>query len=104
MTVLVLVLESVLTRRGILFCCNWTSSEYNTGTMIMTIKGQNEEFFTTKEAAIYLHVAEDTVRTYCKRNLLQPYGKVGTSLLFTRTECDRYNREKRGPGKPPKKS
>ena len=70
--------------------------------MIMSIKGNKEEFFTTKEAAIFLGVAEDTVRTYCKRELLFPDRKLGNLLLFTKTECERYKREKRGPGKPAK--
>ncbi|XZE20893.1 helix-turn-helix domain-containing protein [Pirellulaceae bacterium SH449] len=72
--------------------------------MIMSIKGNNEEYFTTREAASYLGVAEDTVRTYCKRSLLSPARKLGNSLLFTRSECDRYQKERRSPGKPKKNS
>jgi DNA-binding transcriptional MerR regulator len=69
----------------------------------MTIKGNNEEYLTTAEAARYLDVAEDTVRTYCKRRLLFPDRKIGANLLFTKSECERYQRERRPRGKPPQK-
>ena len=57
------------------------------------------EVFTTREAANYLGYAEDTVRRYVYRSLIRAE-KFGNSLLITKAECDRFKREKRGPGNP----
>jgi excisionase family DNA binding protein len=70
--------------------------------MQVTIQGKKDEFFTTDEAASYLGFAQSTITQYVQRGLLKPAKRIGRSWLFTRSECDRYNEEKRSPGKPRK--
>jgi len=70
----------------------------------MPIQAKNQIYFTTPEAAQHMGVSEDTVRTYVKRKLLSPAKRIGRSHLFTKTECDRYTREKRKPGRQPEKN
>lgn len=55
--------------------------------------------YTTREAAKYLKLAEDTVRRYIYRGLISA-DKHGPVYLVTQEECDRYKREKRDPGRP----
>lgn len=55
--------------------------------------------FTTKEAADYLGFAEDTIRRYIYRGLMNAQ-KHGPVYLVTKRECDRYRREKRSRGRP----
>lgn len=57
-----------------------------------------ETIFTTKEAADYLDFAEDTVRKYIQRGLISAQ-KMGPIHVIRKSECDRYLREKRGPGR-----
>ena len=65
----------------------------------MAIQSRTETFFTTREAADYLGFAEDTVRRYIYRGLIQPHEKHGNSHVISKSECDRYAREKRSPGR-----
>jgi excisionase family DNA binding protein len=65
----------------------------------MSVATFQGEIFTTAEAADYLGFAEDTVRRYIYRGLINAT-KVGQQWLVTRRECDRYTREKRPPGNP----
>ena len=74
-----------------------TNTCYSSG-MRMPIQSNDETFFTTQEAAEYLGFAEDTVRRYVYRKLIQAK-KLGNMLLFSKEECDRYQREKRNPGR-----
>lgn len=53
-----------------------------------------ETIFSTREAAEYLELAEDTVRKYIKRGLIFA-DKCGPIYVVRKTECDRYDREKR---------
>jgi excisionase family DNA binding protein len=58
----------------------------------------SETIFTTTEAAVYLGFAEDTVRKYIQRGLINAE-KMGPIRIVRKSECDRYLREKRGPGR-----
>jgi excisionase family DNA binding protein len=70
--------------------------------MIMPLQ-QNEEFLTTREAAKSLGFAEDTVRRYINEGLIKAK-MFGNSWAVSRTEVERYRREKRPVGRPSKKS
>lgn len=58
-----------------------------------------QETMTTAEAAKYMGLALDTVRQYVHRGLISTT-KFGNLHVITKAECDRYLREKRGPGNP----
>jgi excisionase family DNA binding protein len=70
--------------------------------MIMSLQGESDVLFSTSEAASYLGLRETTIRTYVARGTLHPQ-KLGQTLAFPKSECERYLRENPGPGKPPKK-
>jgi excisionase family DNA binding protein len=70
--------------------------------MVMSLQGKNDVLFSTSEAASYLGLREATLRTYVARGKLHP-SKFGQTLVFPKSECERYIRENPGPGKPPKK-
>jgi excisionase family DNA binding protein len=69
--------------------------------MIVSLPAKNDVFFSTSEAASYLGFATDTVRRYVYRGLIDA-DRIGNSLVIRKSECDRYRREKRSPGKPKK--
>jgi excisionase family DNA binding protein len=54
---------------------------------------------TTTQAAKYLKLAPNTVFVYVQRGILKAR-KVGPINLISRTECDRYLRERRPRGNP----
>lgn len=58
----------------------------------------SETIYSTREAADYLGFAEDTVRKYIQRGLIFAE-KMGPIYVVRRSECDRYLREKRDPGR-----
>lgn len=58
----------------------------------------SETIFSTREAAEYLDFAEDTVRKYIQRGLISAE-KIGPLYIVRKSECDRYLREKRDPGR-----
>lgn len=60
---------------------------------------ENETVMTTAQAADYLGLAEDTVRKYIDRGLIKAT-KLGPINIVTKSECDRYRREKRPRGNP----
>ncbi len=60
---------------------------------------KSDTVMSTREAAKYLGLAENTVRLYLYRGLMKAT-KIGPVWCVTRSECDRYNREKRDPGRP----
>ena len=64
----------------------------------MPLQIKNESFFTTSEAAAYLGFAEDTMRRYIYRKLIRGQ-KIGRTIVISKTECDRYRKEKRAPGR-----
>lgn len=66
--------------------------------MLMPLQIKTESFFTTAEAAAYLGFAEDTVRRYVYRGLINAQ-KLGNTLIVEKSELDRYKQEKRNPGR-----
>jgi excisionase family DNA binding protein len=70
--------------------------------MVMALQGKSDVLFSTAEAAKLLGLSETTIRTYVARGKLFPM-RVGQTLVFSKTECERYQAEKLPPGKPPKK-
>jgi hypothetical protein len=62
------------------------------------------DLFTTKQAAAYLDMSVDAIKTNVHRTKrLHPARQVGRSLLFTREELDRFQREEyHKPGPKPK--
>ena len=69
----------------------------------MATKINDEYLLSTEEVASRLGLAVDTVRRYVYRDLLKAK-VVGRMLFFTPAEIERFSNERRGPGKPPKKS
>lgn len=69
----------------------------------MPLQTKNDCFLTTSEAADYLGFAEDTVRRYVYRGLIEAQ-KLGKNLVVLRSECDRYMTERRSPGRPKENS
>jgi DNA-binding transcriptional MerR regulator len=63
----------------------------------MSLQGKKETLYSTSEAAKLLGLREPTVRQYVFRGLLFPQ-KIGQTLVFTGSEIERYNRDKRGRG------
>jgi len=55
--------------------------------------------YTTTEAAAYLKLSEHTVRKYVERGLIVAK-KIGHLNLVTKSECDRYKRERKPRGNP----
>jgi excisionase family DNA binding protein len=56
-------------------------------------------WLTTKQAARYLNLSVATVKYHVKEGNLIPE-KPGHDLLFPRGELERFEREKRNPGRP----
>ncbi len=69
----------------------------------MSITTKKDTIFTVREAAEYLQYSEHTVRQYIRRGLINA-GKFGISVTISKSECDRFSREKRGPGRPVEKN
>lgn len=67
----------------------------------MSINTDGDKLFTTVEAADYLGYAEDTVRRYIYRGLLGSQ-KFGNAIAIAKSECDRFRKAKRSPGRPTK--
>ena len=67
--------------------------------MSMATAVKNDTVMSTREAADYLGLAENTVRQYINRKIMAAT-RIGPVWCVTRSECDRYNREKREPGRP----
>ena len=63
----------------------------------MPLQVNSDSFFTTSEAANYLGFAEDTIRRYIYRGLISGQ-KIGNTILVTKSELDRYKKEKRNRG------
>jgi excisionase family DNA binding protein len=89
--------NSHLAAVAVFWCFNCPKPCYNSH-MQMPIQSNGETFFTTQEAASYLGFAEDTMRRYVYRGLIASR-KLGNMRLFSKSECDRYKREKRQPGR-----
>ena len=97
------VLRSSSTRDGFsLFCI--VRHAATIGTMKMTIQGKHDVFYTSREAAKYMGLSENTVQQYVKRGLMKPSKRIGLYMLFSKAECDRYLRERRPRGNPGKKN
>lgn len=67
----------------------------------MTLQGKSDVFLSTAEAAAFLGLSETTIRTYVARGKLHPQ-RIGQTLVFPKSECERYQIEKLPPGKPKK--
>jgi excisionase family DNA binding protein len=67
--------------------------------MGMATKIERDTVMSTREAAEYLGMAENTVRQYLNRGVMTAV-KIGPVWCVMRSECDRYRREKRDPGRP----
>lgn len=78
----------------------FVSSLITIGAMVMPISTKDDKLFTVREAAKYLKYSEHTIRMYIKRGLLAS-GKFGITVTIAKSECDRFSREKRKPGRPP---
>lgn len=76
---------------------NCLAPEYITRWNVATLIG--DVAMTTTEAANYLGFAEGTVRRYIQRGLINAK-RFGPIYLVTKTECDRYMRERRPRGNP----
>ena len=60
------------------------------------------KYYSCREAAEILGLDANTVRTYCNSTPPRLVGqKVGRDWLIPKTELDRYERERRDPGRPP---
>ena len=71
--------------------------------MVVATKFNDESLLSTEEAAERLGLAVDTVRRYVYRDLLKAKN-IGRMLFFSEAELKRFASQRRGPGKPPKKS
>ena len=60
---------------------------------------RNDTVMSTREAAEYLGLAEDTVRQYINRGIITAT-KLGPVWCVRQSECDRYERDRREPGRP----
>lgn len=65
----------------------------------MSITTKSDKLFTVAEAAKYLRYSEHTIRMYIRRGLLSA-GKFGHAITILQSECDRFSKEKRTPGRP----
>lgn len=60
-----------------------------------------DQLYSTQEAAEYLGVSVSDIKHHVyTAHTLHPT-RIGHSLVFTQDELDRFNREKRKPGRPP---
>ena len=73
------------------------------GVMIMPLSTKNDRVLTIREAAEYLSYSEHTVRMYIRRGLINA-GKFGPAVTILQSECDRFSKEKRPPGRPSEKN
>lgn len=67
--------------------------------MSVATRVNRDTVMSTREAAKYLGLAENTVRLYLYRGTMTAT-KIGPVWCVTRSECDRYQREKRDVGRP----
>jgi excisionase family DNA binding protein len=62
---------------------------------------EGDELLTIKQAADLLDVTPMTVRRHLKAGDIK-YERPGREYLIWQSELERYAREKRGPGRPPR--
>jgi len=67
----------------------------------MALQGKSDSFLSTAEAAQFLGLSQRSIRTYVARGKLHPQ-RIGQTLVFTKSECQRYQQENPGPGRPKK--
>lgn len=61
-----------------------------------------DQLYSTKDAAAYLKVSVSDIKYHVHTaHTLHPQ-RIGHSLVFTQEELDRFNRDKRKPGRPTK--
>lgn len=68
----------------------------------MPIQTKDGVAFTVEEAANYLGYSVHTIRQYINRELISA-SKFGPAVVIEKSECDRFRKEKRGPGRPTQK-
>lgn len=54
------------------------------------------------EAAAFLELSADTIRQYIRRKLIKPAYTVGGAYLIEESECKRFSKARRKPGRPAK--
>jgi excisionase family DNA binding protein len=70
----------------------------------MLVQGDKTgRYLTPREAGIYLGFSETTVRQYINRGLISAI-KFGNTWAIAETECIRYLRDRRKPGRQAKNS
>ena len=68
-------------------------------TVSIEIRGK---YYSCREAAELLELDADTVRTYCNGDPPRLTAeKIGRDWFIPKHEIERYNRERRDPGRPP---
>lgn len=96
-----LSLLSLCHHRTGLSCVAIVIADTTMGSMIMSLQGKNETYFSTAEAAKVLGIKETSIRMSVHRGSLVPI-KIGQALVFSESELARYKKEVKGrPG--PKK-
>lgn len=63
----------------------------------------NEPLYTVEEAASFLGLSKGTIRQYINRELLEPH-RIGHAVMFTQSELERYQRERRPRGAQPQQA
>lgn len=89
--------------RGLLNVCRIFYIENVTPTdtiegMAVSIKS-NQRIYGTADAAKFLRLGTDTVRQYVHRGILHPCGEVSGRYMFEESELQRYERERKSPGR-----
>lgn len=59
--------------------------------------------FDSHAAAAYLGLRPETIRKYVQRGILTPQQTIGVAYVFSRSELDRYLRDRRPVGSPQKR-
>lgn len=60
----------------------------------------NERLLKTKEVAARLKISPITVCAHVSHGLIKVHDRVGTAMLFTESEIQRFEANRRGPGNP----
>jgi len=59
--------------------------------------------FDSHAAAEYLGLSAETIRKYVQRGILTPQQTIGVAYVFSRSELDRYLRDRKPVGSPKRK-
>lgn len=58
-----------------------------------------EDYLTSSQVAERLNLTTDTVKIYCQRGVIQAV-KFGQTWMIHKEEVDRYQEQRKGPGRP----